>query len=117
MQPATTRPTLRLLAFLSVTVFAACVGRPTAGEVVDQSAPVICEKSKECAGEGVFALAYPGGVDECVEKTKADASKKFGDDLDKSSVCTDDELAKCLDDFKTAACPADGSTPKPPCDC
>ena len=97
-------------------LLAACTGRPTVQEVVDKSASPICEKTKECSSAG-FDLAYPGGVTECVTKTKEAATKKYGGDLDKSSVCTDEELDKCLQDFKAAACPADSAAPKVPCDC
>lgn len=102
---------------LAATALVACTSRPSAGEVVDQSTPVICAKSKECAGDTVFALAHPGGVDECVTKTKAEVKKQYGADLDKDSVCTDDELDKCLTNFKAAACPAGSSLPKLPCNC
>jgi hypothetical protein len=104
-----------IVGFFLLMLVAACTSRPSVQEVLDQSTPPICEKSKECAG-AAFAVAYPGGVDECVSKTKAEASKKYGGDLDKSSVCSDEELDKCLKDFKAAACPATG-LPKIPCDC
>ena len=104
-------------ASLLVASLVACTGKPSAQEVVDRSTPVICEKAKECSGELAFSMAYPGGVDDCVTKTKADASKKYGDDLDRSSVCTDEELEKCLQDLKAATCPADKSLPPVPCNC
>ncbi|MBX3205270.1 MAG: hypothetical protein KF764_09380 [Labilithrix sp.] len=103
--------------FVLVAVLAACSGRPSVEEVVDRSSPVICEKAKECSGELTFSTAYPGGVDECVTKTKDASKKKYGDDLNKSSVCTDEELDKCLQDLKAATCPADKSLPPVPCDC
>lgn len=67
--------------------------------------------------ERVVHMAFPGGVDECVTKIKDASAKKYGSDLSKSSVCTDDELTKCLSDFKAQACPADGSTRAVPCNC
>lgn len=98
-------------------VLAGCTLNPTVEDVVEESAPVICNKMKECSDDVVFSMAYPGGVDECVSKTKSEASKKYGGDLDKRSTCTDEELDKCLQDFKATACPKDGSLPKVPCDC
>lgn len=109
-------PRFASLAAVTLGLVAGCTSNPSAQEVVDQSTPVICDKSKECAGAG-FDLAYPGGVDECVSKTKASLSQKYGSDLEKSSTCTDDELTKCLDDFKAAACAANGSLPPVPCNC
>lgn len=86
-------------------------------EVIDQSAPVICEKVKECSGELAFGLAYRGGVDDCVARTNAEAKKKYGDKLDAQSVCTDEEVENCLDDLRKSECPADGSAPAVPCNC
>ncbi|MBK6695314.1 MAG: hypothetical protein IPG50_24350 [Myxococcales bacterium] len=106
--------TASLVVVLS-SVTAACAGRPSVQEVLDQSTPVICEKLKECAPTS-FTAAFPGGVDECTSKTKAEASKKYGSDVSKSSVCTDDELETCLKDYKAAAC-SGGTAPKIPCDC
>lgn len=113
----TKRSVLSITVLLVPSLLVACADRPSAQEVVDKSTPVICEKVKECSGDLRFGAAYPGGVDECVTKTKAEASKKYGDDLEKSSVCTDEELDKCLQDFKAVACPADGTAPPVPCDC
>ena len=98
-------------------LLAACSSKPTAEEVVNQSTPAICEKVKECSGEAAFAAAYPGGVDDCVTRTKAEAKKKYGDKLDAESVCTDDEVERCLEDLRGAACGADGSPPPVPCNC
>lgn len=112
-------PRLRASAFLALvalTLVAACSAHPSVQEVVDRSTPPICEKTKECAA-AAFTVAYPGGVDECVSKTKAAATKKYGNDLSKSSVCTDDELDKCLSDFKAAACPPGAALPAIPCNC
>ena len=92
-----------------------CSSNPTVQEVLDQSSPPICEKAKECLKS--FSLAYPGGIDECVTKTKNAASKQYGSDLDKQSVCTDEELTKCLNDLKAAACPPGETMPEPPCKC
>ena len=103
--------------FIITAVVAGCTGRPSAEEVVDRSTPAICEKAKECSGELSFSSAYPGGVDECITKTKAEAKKKYGADLQKSSVCTDEELDKCLQDLKAAECPAGKAMPDVPCDC
>lgn len=115
---------MRFLKLVRPSVFAfavaglaiACSSNPTVREVIDQSSPPICEKLKECSS-AAFPLAYPGGVDECVTKIKDASAKKYGSDLSKSSVCTDDEVTKCLSDFKAQACPADGSTPTVPCNC
>src|SRR4051794_11810638 len=90
----------------SLVALIGCSDKPSAQEVVDRSTPAICEKAKECSGDASFALAYSGGVDECVSKAKAEVTKKYGDDLEKSSVCTDEELDKCIQDLKAAACPA-----------
>ncbi|MBX3259672.1 MAG: hypothetical protein KIS78_08365 [Labilithrix sp.] len=106
-----------VVSFVFAGLVAACSGRPSVEEVLDRSSPVICEKAKECAGELTFSTAYPGGVDECVTKTKDAGKQKYGSDLDKSSVCTDEELDKCLEDLKAATCPADKSLPPVPCDC
>lgn len=107
----------RILAVLLITASAAaCSSNPTAQEVVDQSTPAICEKSSECA-PAAFAVAYPGGREECISKTKTEVTKSYGGDLEKTSVCTDDELDKCLKDLKAATCPAGGSLPKVPCNC
>lgn len=109
-------PATVLVLTLTLVVLAACTGKTTAQAVVDRSSPVICEKTKQCTA-ALFAVAYPNGVDECVTKTKAEAQKKYGGDLSKSSVCTDDELDSCLNTFKGEACPAGGGLPKVPCDC
>ena len=106
-----------MVAVSFLTLLAACTSNPTAEEVVDQSTPVICEKVKECSGELAFAAAYPGGVDDCVTRTKAEAKKKYGDKLDGQSVCTDEEVERCLQDLRAAECPADGSPPAAPCNC
>lgn len=95
----------------------ACTTGPTAQDVVDESTPAICEKVKECSGEIAFSRAYPGGVEDCVTRTKAEVSKKYGDDLERRSVCTDEQLDKCISDLRAATCPADGSAPAAPCDC
>lgn len=108
------RPSFFALSFAALAI--ACSSNPTVQEVIDQSSPPICEKLKECSPT-TFPLAYPGGVTECVTKTKDASAKKYGSDLSKSSVCTDDEVTKCLNDFKALACPADGSTPNVPCNC
>jgi hypothetical protein len=108
--------TTSLLALLTVALATACSANPTAQEVIDKSAPPICEKAKECAAAS-FAISYPGGVDECVTKTKSEVSKKYGSDLEKSSVCTDDELDKCIKDLKASACPAGEALPQIPCKC
>jgi hypothetical protein len=105
-----------LFAFCAAALAIACNGNPTVQEVIDQSSPPICEKLKECSPAS-FPLAYPGGVDECVTKTKDASAKKYGSDLSKHSVCTDEEVSKCLNDFKAQACPADGSSPTVPCNC
>ncbi|CAN5924421.1 hypothetical protein BH11MYX4_BH11MYX4_47670 [soil metagenome] len=104
-----------LLGLLSVALAAACTTNPTAQEVVDQSTPPICEKAKQCLTS--FAVAYPGGVDECVTKTKDAAAKKYGSDLEKHSVCTDEELTKCIQDLNAAACPPGETLPEIPCKC
>ena len=106
-----------MVAVSFLTLLAACTSNPSAEEVVDQSTPVICEKVKECRGELAFSMAYPGGIDECVSRTKAEVQKKYGDDLEASSVCTDEELEKCISDLRAAPCPADGSAPPVPCNC
>ena len=95
------RPTT-IVAGLLGAFAAACSANPTAQEVVDRSTPPICEKAKECAALS-FALSYAGGVDECVTKTKSEVAKKYGSDLEKSSVCTDEELDKCIKDLKASA--------------
>jgi hypothetical protein len=109
------RPT-SVLAVLTVAFAAACSVNPTAQEVVDRSTPPICEKAKECAAAS-FALTYAGGVDECVTKTKSEVAKKYGSDLEKSSVCTDDELDACIKDLKASACPPGEALPQIPCKC
>jgi len=112
--PKLVRPTL--LAFSVAALAIACSSNPTVQEVINQSSPAICEKLKECS-PATFAQAYPGGVDDCVTKTKDTSAKKYGSDLSKQSVCTDDEVTKCLNDFKAQACPANGSSPTVPCNC
>ena len=109
------RPTT-ILAVLLGAFAAACSAHPTAQEAVDRSTPPICEKAKECAAAS-FALTYAGGVDECVTKLKSEVAKKFGSDLEKSSVCTDDELDKCIKDLKASACPPGEALPQIPCKC
>jgi hypothetical protein len=103
------------VALASVALATACTTNPTAQEVVDRSTPPICEKAKQCLS--TFAVAYPGGIDDCVAKTKDAASKKYGSDLEKSSVCTDDEVSKCIEDLKAAACPPGETMPEIPCKC
>ena len=115
-RPMRSAPISMFAALLTVLLVAACTGHPSVEEVVDRSTPPICDKTKECAG-AAFTVAYPGGVDECVTKTKVEAKKKYGNDLSKNSSCTDEELNKCLQDFKALACPAGGGRPKVPCDC
>lgn len=110
------RPLAASLALISLLAFG-CSSNPTAREVVDRSTPITCDKIKQCSGDAAFAAAFPNGTSECVEKTKAQVSQKFGGDLDKSSVCDDAQLTKCLDDFKAAACKANGQPPDVPCDC
>jgi hypothetical protein len=116
---STLRPcfSFALSALLLVGALAACTSDPTAEDVVNRATPVICEKTKECRGEALFSLAYPGGTDECVSKTKEQVSRKYGDDLDRRSTCTEEELEKCLDDFKAAKCGDSGELPPVPCDC
>ena len=80
------------LALSSAAVVLACSPHPTAQEVVDKTAPVACEKAKSCNGDGKFNLAYPNGIDDCIKKVKTESEKKFGSDLSKSSVCTDEEV-------------------------
>jgi hypothetical protein len=111
-----------LRAFIAASVIAgsctACDLGPTAQDVVDKAAPAVCDKYKECTGDDLFSLAYAGGTDECVSKSKDALKKKYGDDLDKRSVCDDDQLDQCIKDIKAAACPADKSQPiAVPCDC
>ena len=100
-----------VVAFLGL---AACTDHPSGEEVVDRSVPVICAKTQECSG-ALFELAYPGGLSACESSTKEKV--KASRDLDGDSVCTDDELNKCLDQFKAAACKEDGSIPDVPCKC
>lgn len=95
----------------------ACVTNPSAEEVVNKTTPTICAKTKECSGDAKFTLAFPGGVDECVTKTKDEFRKKNADKLDATSVCTDDEVDKCMKDFSAAACGAGGALPPVPCGC
>lgn len=64
-----------------------------------------------------FEVAYRGGQDECVSRTKKSVSATYGGDLDTSSVCTDDELSTCVDDFKAAECKEGGGLPTFPCNC
>src|SRR4051812_33540045 len=94
--------TLRHLLTASLTgaLAMACNLGPSAQDVVDKAAPAVCDKTKECSGELLFGSAYPGGVDECVTKTKDALKKKYGNDLDKRSVCDDDQLDKCVKDIK-----------------
>ena len=101
----------------SILLGVACTSdeRPTGAEVVDRSAPVLCEKQKECQAT-LFEVAYPGGVSECTTRT-SNTVKAQRKDLSAESVCTDDELTKCLNDLKAAACKKDGSIPDIPCRC
>lgn len=106
---------------LALTLLLACSPHPTAGEVVDRTAPVACEKAKQCNGDAKFELAYPGGATDCVNRVKSESEKKLGSDLSKSSVCTDEEVDKCLEDLKNATCPEQKATelvlPAAPCNC
>jgi hypothetical protein len=96
----------------------ACTTKASAQEVVDRSAPIACAKTKECSGDALFAIAFPEGEAGCIAKTKEDAKKKYGDDLENGvSVCTEEEVDACLEKFKATACPADGSAPAVPCNC
>ena len=43
---------------------------------------------------------------------------EYGDDLEKQSVCTDDQVDQCVKDIKAEACPADKTTSiAVPCKC
>lgn len=64
-------------------------------------APSLCEKQKECI-PATFALAYPGGVEEC--KTKLLESVP---DRDKLSACTNEDYQVCRADIRNAKCPTD----------
>lgn len=110
------------LSFVVVSALAvvACSTHPSAREVVDRTAPVACDKVKQCNGDDKFNQAY-ATMDDCIAKVKSESEKKFGSDLDKASKCTDDEVTKCLDDLKNATCPPQQATqlvvPPAPCDC
>jgi hypothetical protein len=95
----------------------ACITNPSAEEVVNRTTPAICAKTKECSGDAKFTAAFPGGVDDCVTKTKDEFKKKNGDKLGATSVCTDDEVDKCIKDLQAAPCGAGGALPPVPCDC
>lgn len=99
--------------FLSL---AACNSNPTGEEVIDRAAPGICTKIQECNAAG-FAATYPGGIDDCAARTKSEMSQKYGSDLDRHSVCSDDEVDSCMKNLEAETCPADGSLPAVPCDC
>jgi hypothetical protein len=96
------------------------VDNPPVEEVINRASPVVCEKAKECNGDK-FGVAYPGGMDSCVEQVKSETRKKLGDDTSKISKCTEDEVNECLAKLKSSQCPAQtGSTlvlPPVPCDC
>lgn len=110
-------PLLRRRALVAVpaALFLACTLGPTGQDVVDESAPVICEKAKECSP--TFDIVYPGGVPECAQKVKSELTKRYGDQLERQSVCTQEQLDSCLKGLRAAACPGNGELPKPPCDC
>lgn len=106
-----TTATAGLMIFGALGILAGC-GGPSAGEVIDKTAPVVCEKVKECMDEAVFALAHPDGVEGCIEKVRNGSV-----DRDAISKCDMDEVDACLSEFKAAACPGDNQLPQMPCDC
>lgn len=105
------------LSLVALAVSAGCSSKPSGQDVIDESVPVICQKLAECEGDKNFKIVFPGGQDECVSKTKRSVSASRGGDLDKTSVCSDDELTTCLDDFKAAKCTEGGGLPSFPCNC
>jgi hypothetical protein len=109
----------RLAGTTALLVSACALGHPTGHDVVNTSTPAICQKAKECAGDGKFSRAY-GSMDDCISKTKA-AVEAQRSDLDRHSACSDSEVDKCINDLKAAACPTQPingvALPTVPCDC
>ena len=117
MQSAQRFGSFLFVSFFAGTLVVACSTHPSGQEVVDRATTPFCNKAKEC-GPAAFSVTYPGGVDECVSKTKAAAAaSKSAAELATDSVCTDAELDKCVSDLKAAACPATGGLPTVPCKC
>lgn len=106
-----------MLRGIGLVLLVGCGSSPTVEEVIDKSAPAICDKAKECYEAAVFSTAFPGGVDECVTKVKTESKSSMKDKLDQTSVCDDAAVDKCLSDLKGAACSGQNQLPKPPCDC
>jgi hypothetical protein len=105
-----------LVSAFVLTCLVAC-GGPTWGEVAERFSQPGCKKIKECGDEKKFAAAFPGGVDECARKTVAEMKTARPDDWDARSVCTDEEVDKCIKDFEAMACPPNIDDLKVPCDC
>ncbi|MBX3231768.1 MAG: hypothetical protein KIT84_42755 [Labilithrix sp.] len=111
MQKTLSRSTVLLLPLL-----VACSPNPSAEEVIDKTTPAICAKGRECYGEEKYLQAYPGGDDDCIKRTKDGVKEKRKEDLDNPSVCTDEEVDKCITDLKAAQC-KEGGLPDVPCKC
>lgn len=73
---------------------------PTAGTAAREFLGAYCPKLQSCAPDG-FAVAYPGGVSECVQggvDALTDAEKAA------PSTCTQAEIDACVTDAGNVAC-------------
>jgi hypothetical protein len=89
---------------------------PKVKDVLQQYAPAVCAKVRECFRPS-YDLTYPGGDDECVSKTVAAAEKRYADKLEGRSVCANDVVEQCFEDFAASACPSEPKDLSLPCNC
>lgn len=74
---------------------------PKGGEALKTySLPALCRKRSEC--DPRFAVSYPEGVNQCVEKNLAVFSAAV---LEADWTCTRARMASCVSNYATAVCP------------
>lgn len=72
----------------------------TAEEAARDFLPTFCERVQECA-PAAFTLAYPGGVDECVEDGVDSIPEE---NRGRRSACSESQIEQCRSDVQSAAC-------------
>lgn len=87
------------LAAVVMSVAVGC-GILTAEDAAREILPSYCEKIQECQPE-LFELAYPGGVDACVEKGLSGISDE---DKGRRSACGSAEVDTCKSDIEALEC-------------
>jgi hypothetical protein len=105
---------MRLLALLLLVMVAtACssgADTPALTDVARQYSEAYCTSLRVCMNEaqaGAFDQVYPGGLDECTDRTLTISGTS------EKSICSQEQWDRCAEDLRKAECTGDATARRP----